>query len=218
MGARGTIGLAPLALLLALTATVLHAGTAAAQEIPDQVLPGCGICYPGGYDVNTVGEVTGSVVELQEPAEGPVRFAVAGERDRWVVLASPAWFWKSAKRRPQSGDAVTVRGSKTLGADGMLYLVAQGDATRGRSTGHCPEDRRGTHSGATFTAPASAAAEGGACRSQGQEAAERQKRRRPSLASAAPAGAAALTRQASGGIAEDLRFFRAGDRDLLQHR
>ena len=144
MGARGTGGFAPLALLLALAATVLHARAASAQEIQDRVLPGCGICYPGGYDVNTVGEVTGSVVELQEPAEGPVRFVVAGERERWVVLASPAWFWKSAKRRLQSGDAVTVRGSKTLGADGTLYVVAREIRHAGDAPAIVLRDHRGT--------------------------------------------------------------------------
>jgi hypothetical protein len=168
MGARGTINLAPLALLLALTATVLHARAAAAQEIRDRVLPECGICYPGGYDINTVGVVTGSVVELQEPAEGPVRFVVAGERERWVVLASPAWFWKSAKRRLQSGDAVTVRGSKTLGADGTLYVVAREIQHAGDAPAIVLRDHRGTPlwSGA-YRASRIAGGAGGACRGQG---------------------------------------------------
>ena len=83
--------------LLALTASPPGARAAGAQEIRDQVLPGCGICYPGGYDVNTVGDVHGVVVELQAPAAGPVRFVVAGERERWIVLASPAWFWENAR-------------------------------------------------------------------------------------------------------------------------
>ena len=173
MGARGTVGLAPLALLLALAAAVLHARTAAAQEIRDQVLPGCGICYPGGYDVNTVGVVTGSVVELQEPAEGPVRFVVAGESERWVVLASPAWFWKSAKRRLQSGDAVTVLGSKTLGADGTLYLVAREIRHAGDAPVIVLRDRREPRSGAAITAPAGWPAAQAACVAvRGREAAE----------------------------------------------
>ena len=67
----------------------------------------------------------GTIIDIQTPAEGPVRLVVAGERERWVVLASPAWFWKSAKPRLVPGDSVTVRGSKTLGADGTLYLVAR---------------------------------------------------------------------------------------------
>ena len=168
MSARGTVGLAPLALLLALTATLLHARTAAAQETRDQVLPGCGICYPGGYDVNTVGEVTGSVVELQEPAEGPVRFVVAGERERWVVLASPAWFWNSAKRRLLSGDAVTVLGSKTLGADGTLYLVAREIRPAANAPVIVLRDRLGTPLwNGIHRANRIAGGAGGDCRSQG---------------------------------------------------
>ena len=125
MATRGTARLAPLVFFLALT--VIPAGTRAvgAQEIRDQVLPGCGICYPGGYDINTVGEVRGVIVELQAPTEGPVRFVVADERERWVVLAAPAWFWESARLRLAPGDSVAVLGSKTLGADGTLYLVAR---------------------------------------------------------------------------------------------
>ena len=125
MGTRGTVGLAPLVFLLALAVSPPGARAAGAQEIRDQVLPGCGICYPGGYDINTVGEVHGVVVELQAPAEGPVRFVVAGERERWVVLVSPAWYWESARLRLAPGDSVAVLGSKTLGADGTLYLVAR---------------------------------------------------------------------------------------------
>jgi len=124
MGARGTAGLAPLVVLLALAMPPPGATAAGAPEIRDQVLPGCGICYPGGYDINTVGEVHGVIVEFQATADGPVRFVVAGERERWVVLASPAWFWESARLRLAYGDSVAVLGSKTLGADGTLYLVA----------------------------------------------------------------------------------------------
>lgn len=125
MGARGTATLAPLAFLLALSVFPSCVGAAAARASRDQLLPGCGICYPGGYDVNTAGEVRGTLLDLQVPDEGPVRFVVAGERERWVVLASPAWFWRSAKARLAPGGSVAVRGSKTLGDDGALYLVAR---------------------------------------------------------------------------------------------
>ena len=60
MGIRGAVGLAPLVFLLALTVSPSGARAAGARVNCDQVLPGCGICYPGGYDVNTVGEVRGN--------------------------------------------------------------------------------------------------------------------------------------------------------------
>ncbi len=145
MGARGTAGLAPLVFLLALAASPASARAAAAQESRGQVLPGCGICYPGGYDINTAGEVRGTILELRVPDEGPVRFVVAGERERWVVLASPAWYWKSAKVRLAPGDPVTVRGSKTLGSDGTLYLVARELRHLDDAPVLVLRDRRGAH-------------------------------------------------------------------------
>lgn len=125
MDIRGTAGIAPLVFLFVLAVSSIVPRAAAAQESRDQVLPGCGICYPGGYDINTSGEVRGTILDLEAPNEGPVRFLVADERERWVVLASPARFWRSAQVRPGPGDTVIVRGSKTLGSDGALYLVAR---------------------------------------------------------------------------------------------
>ena len=143
MCVRGRKLTVPLALFLALTVYPPCARTASAQEVRDQVLPGCGICYPGGYDVNTVGEVQGTILDVQAPAKGPVRFIVAGERERWVVIASPVWFWKSMGLRLVPGDSVTVRGSKTLGADGTLYLVARQIWPPGGATAILLRDRRG---------------------------------------------------------------------------
>ena len=144
MGARGPAGFILLALLLVLTVSLPGAGAASVQEGRDEVLPGCGICYPGGYDINTVGDVEGTIIDVQAPAQGPVRFVVAGERERWVVLAAPVWFWKSMGPRVAPGDFVTVRGSKTLGADGTLYLVAREIRSSGEETAVVFRDRCGT--------------------------------------------------------------------------
>jgi len=124
VGTRGMAGLVSLVLL-----SVARWAPAAAFEAPawqgDQALPGCGICYPGGYDLNTVGSVQGTVMGIEFPDEGPVRFAIVGQGERWIVLASPAWYWPTTGLRLIAGGGVTVRGSKTLGEDGTLYLVAQ---------------------------------------------------------------------------------------------
>ena len=125
MGAGGTVGFVSLALLLAAFLSPLRTSAAHAQQHQDQALPGCGICYPGGYDNNTVGSVRGKLVDLQLPDEGPVRLVVDGGGERWVVLASPTWFWKMTGLHLVPGDTVTVRGSKALGADGTLYVVAR---------------------------------------------------------------------------------------------
>lgn len=126
MGTRAISGLVALVLLLAATPASAAAATAQVPELEqDRALPGCGICYPGGYDLNTVGNVRGTVRGLQLPEEGPVRFIVEGQGERWVVLASPTWHWRAAGMHLIAGGGVTVRGSKALGSDGTLYLLAQ---------------------------------------------------------------------------------------------
>jgi len=143
MGARGTISLASLAFLFLVMVSPLGISSASAQENREPVLPGCGIAFPAGYDINTVGQVQGKFSELQVPAEGPVRFIVVGEGERWVVLASPAWFWKMSELRFVPGDIVTVQGSKALGADGTLYLIAQEIRPPGTGAAVVLRDRRG---------------------------------------------------------------------------
>ena len=125
MGTRVTIRIAPLVLLFLATIGPLGARSAGAQQNPETTLPGCGIAYPAGYDINTAGKVQGRLLEIQMPDEGPVRLIVADGDEHWVVLASPAWFWKMTELSLAPGDTVTVSGSKTLGADGTLYLIAR---------------------------------------------------------------------------------------------
>jgi hypothetical protein len=98
---------------------------AIAADERDVVLPESGILYPGGFDVNTVGAIRGKASEVTIPESGPVRFRVSAGRDVFTVLASPSWYWKDMKGNLVEGMEVQVRGSKTLGKDGNLYLIAQ---------------------------------------------------------------------------------------------
>lgn len=116
-----------LMLLLCIPALSLQA------EEQDTVLARCGIRYPMGYDPNTVGEVQGQVQALSRPTSGPVSFQLASERERYIVLASPAWYWRDVGREIAEGATVMVRGSKTLGKDNNLYIIAQ--EIRNMSTG-----------------------------------------------------------------------------------
>ena len=119
-------GVAAASLFLCLALGLLPAAAGAAEDgEADRVLPGCGICYPSGFDANTVGAVRGPVSAIAVPEDGPVSFVVTDEGERWTVLAAPAWFWKLANPAFAPGDVVAVRGSKSLGADGNLYIVAQ---------------------------------------------------------------------------------------------
>ncbi len=107
-----------LALLFALTPAI------AANE-RDIVLPESGIHYPSGFDVNTVGVIQGTASDVLIPESGPVRFRVSAGREVFTVLASPPWYWKDLGGSMVNGADVQVRGSKTLGKDGSLYLIAQ---------------------------------------------------------------------------------------------
>jgi hypothetical protein len=99
-------------------------GTAQAQE-GDTVLEGSGIRYPGGFDPNTIGEVRGKAYGLSVPERGPVRFRLETGRETYTVLASPKWFWKELNAELPDGAEIRVRGSKTLGRDANLYIIAQ---------------------------------------------------------------------------------------------
>lgn len=98
--------------------------TAHAEE-GDVVLQGSGVRYPGGFDPNTVGEVQGKAYGLAQPQNGPVRFRLEAGNDTYTVLASSGWYWKDLKAQLSDGSKVAVRGSKTLGNDMQLYIVAQ---------------------------------------------------------------------------------------------
>jgi hypothetical protein len=98
--------------------------TAQAQE-GDTVLEGSGIHYPSGFDPNTVGEVRGKAYGLSVPERGPVRFRLETGKETYTVLASPKWFWKDLSAELPDGAEIRVRGSKTLGQDSNLYIIAQ---------------------------------------------------------------------------------------------
>jgi len=98
--------------------------TAYAEE-GDVVLQGSGVHYPGRFDPNTVGEVQGKAYGLAQPQNGPVRFRLESGNDTYTVLASSGWYWKDLKAQLSDGSNVAVRGSKTLGNDMQLYIVAQ---------------------------------------------------------------------------------------------
>lgn len=91
----------------------------------DVVLQGSGVHYPGGFDPNTVGEVQGKAYGLAQPQQGPVRFRLEAGKETYTVLASSNWYWKDLQAQLPDGSNVVVRGSKTLGSDLQLYVVAQ---------------------------------------------------------------------------------------------
>ena len=111
-----------LTVMAALTAT---AAVRAQEKEPDVTLPACGIRYPGGFDPNTVGVVEGRVAALQLPERGPVSFRLETVGEIYTVLAAPTWYWEERQLKITNGARVRVKGSKTMGEDGNLYLVVQ---------------------------------------------------------------------------------------------
>ena len=97
----------------------------AEAEENEQVLPRSGIHYPGGFDPNTVGTVEGRVSEYHQPKRGPVRFQLESQRETYTVLVSPEWYWNDMGADIPAGTGIRVCGSKSLGKDGKLYIVAQ---------------------------------------------------------------------------------------------
>lgn len=91
----------------------------------DIVLPESGIHYPGGFDANTVGIVHGRVYEFSQPASGPVQFRLKSDRENYTIIASPLWYWKDLGVKIPDGTEVKVRGSKSLGKNGKLYVIGQ---------------------------------------------------------------------------------------------
>jgi hypothetical protein len=119
-------GAARTALLLGfLCAAVLFPAAAARAAESGDVLEGSGIRYPEGFDRNTVGEIRGTAHAVDRPESGPIRFRLESGKDAYTVLVSPAWYWEDLRTEVPEGAEVKVRGSKTLGRDMGLYIIAQ---------------------------------------------------------------------------------------------
>ena len=89
------------------------------------VLEGSGIHYPEGFDPNTVGEVHGTARGVERPERGPMRFRLESGKETYTVLVSPSWYWEDLRMGIPEGAEVSVRGSKTLGRDMGMYIIAQ---------------------------------------------------------------------------------------------
>jgi hypothetical protein len=114
------IFLLPLILFISLLLTV-----SAASALEDNVLEQSGIKYPDGYDINTVGEVAGKAFNLVIPEKGPARFSLSSKREIYTVFASPGWYWNDLDIVFKDGSEIKVTGSKSLGKDGNLYIIAR---------------------------------------------------------------------------------------------
>ncbi len=113
-----------LSILLCLVAA-FHAG-AVEQDGAFNTFEESGIDFPGGFDLNTVGDLRGKVVGLYRPVgSGPIILNLETEWERYAVITCPPWYWDKLKVKVSSGEEARVIGSKSLGRDFNLYIVAQ---------------------------------------------------------------------------------------------
>lgn len=103
---------------------ILYADSLPAEE-KGNVLEKSGIRYPEGFDQNTVGEIQGRLYGLVSSENGPVYFSLLTRNDKYTVIASPSWYWHDLKVKLNDGEEIRILGSKSLGKDGNLYIIAQ---------------------------------------------------------------------------------------------
>jgi hypothetical protein len=85
-----------------------------------------GIHFPGGFDLNTVGDLSGKVTGLSRPVgNGPVILNIETAWEKYAVVTCPTWYWDELKIKVSVGEEIRVIGSKSLGRDGHLYVIAQ---------------------------------------------------------------------------------------------
>jgi hypothetical protein len=85
-----------------------------------------GIHFPGGFDLNTVGEVNGRITDVYRPSgNGPVIVNLETQWEKYAIVTCPPWYWDELKIRGSIGEEMRVIGSKSLGKDSNLYIIAQ---------------------------------------------------------------------------------------------
>jgi uncharacterized membrane protein YgcG len=124
-GCAGRTAKAVLPIVLACLAPFLFAAAVFGAGERERMFQDSGIRYPDGYDVHTVGEVQGRAENLDHPNKGPVSFDLRTKFEIYRVIASPPWYWEDLRVHLADGDKVRVIGSKSLGNDGKLYIIAQ---------------------------------------------------------------------------------------------
>jgi hypothetical protein len=85
-----------------------------------------GIHFPNGFDLNTVGDLSGKATGLSRPASnGPVILNIETAWEKYAVVTCPPWYWDELKIKVSVGEEIRVIGSKSLGMDAHLYVIAQ---------------------------------------------------------------------------------------------
>ena len=90
-----------------------------------------GIHFPGGFDLNTVGDLSGKATGLSRPVgNGPVILNIETAWEKYAVVTCPPWYWDELKIKVSVGEEIRVIGSKSLGKDGQSLCHRPGNTLR----------------------------------------------------------------------------------------
>jgi hypothetical protein len=78
-----------------------------------------------GYDENTEIRVMGKVTSLVQRARGPVIIVLQTANRDYKVITGPPWYLAQEGFDLKLGDELKIRGSKFIGRDGNVYIVAR---------------------------------------------------------------------------------------------
>ena len=87
-----------------------------------------------GYDENTEIRIKGTVQQVLPRMRGPVVVILQTPNRDYKIITGPAWYLEQEGFELKAGDSLKVTGSKFIGRDGNLYVVARriGNLTTGR--------------------------------------------------------------------------------------
>lgn len=78
-----------------------------------------------GYDENTELTIRGTVIETVREMGGPVILRLKARAKTYRVITAPPWYLSQEAIAFSSGSEVEVVGSKYIGRDGDLYIIAR---------------------------------------------------------------------------------------------
>ena len=87
-----------------------------------------------GYDENTEIRIKGTIQQQLPRMRGPVVVILQTPNRDYKVITGPAWYLAEEGFELNVGDSLKVTGSKFIGRDGNLYVVARriGNLTTGK--------------------------------------------------------------------------------------
>lgn len=78
-----------------------------------------------GYDENTEVTVAGTILDLPQQTRGPVIIRVTSGTKIHQVMTGPRWYLMQEGITFTTGENITVTGSKFVGRDGGMYVIAK---------------------------------------------------------------------------------------------